>query len=34
MRVPVVEVLIARIRKKICSDAIATPRGQGYVLEA
>lgn len=29
-----VEVLIGRIRKKIGPDAIATRRGQGYVLEA
>jgi hypothetical protein len=34
MRVPVVEVLIARIRTIIGSDAIATRCGQGYVLEA
>lgn len=29
-----IEVLIARIRKKIGPEAIATRRGQGYVLEA
>ena len=34
MRVPVVEVLVARIRKKFGSDAIANCRGQGDVLGA